>query len=451
VTPNQSMSGLFRGHPVRPVDPQDPLARLHELRSAGGWKPGMTGASARPHIGFICQWENPPERTGSYTPWNLRGALRLEADTVDLGVQFPRLPWMALKAIHARYRGGKLTTTWSSSRLTDAYMAHSLRREFSRNPAAGSCSAALMVQIVPAALGLPVPLFVYNDIGHDAFISGAGGLDAYAARKSVRPSTVARLREQELAVYERATGVIAMSQWYARALIQQAGVSPEKVHVVHPGASAGRALRYDDVAADPVSDQGYNKQFRPLCERAAPRRRLLYVGRQHTTFDFYAKGADLAIAALARLRRDYDPQITLTFVGPDTWLGPGSPPDGVRFLGNLPSASDVSALYDSHDLLVMPSRLEGFGIVFVEALARGLPCIGRDAYAMPEIITPGVSGALVTNDDEGELAATIAAVLADDALYEACHKRAPEIAEYFSWERAAWEIAQLIAKLGSTS
>ena len=75
----------------------------------------------------------------------------------------------------------------------------------------------------------------------------------------------------------------------------------------------------------------------------------------------------------------------------------------------------------------MPSRYEPFGVVFTEALARGLPCIARDAYAMPEIVTPGVSGALVTSDDEHELAAAIAAALVDDALYEACHERAPRL------------------------
>jgi glycosyltransferase involved in cell wall biosynthesis len=98
----------------------------------------------------------------------------------------------------------------------------------------------------------------------------------------------------------------------------------------------------------------------------------------------------------------------------------------------------------------MPSRLEAFGIVFTEALARGLPCIARDAYAMPEIVTPGVSGALVAGDDEHELAAAIAATLADDALYEACHERAPEVAAYFSWERAAQEVTEIIKQaLGS--
>ena len=94
----------------------------------------------------------------------------------------------------------------------------------------------------------------------------------------------------------------------------------------------------------------------------------------------------------------------------------------------------------------MPSRFEPFGLVFAEALARGLPCVARDAFAMPEIITPGVSGALISGDDENELAATIATALADDALYESCYQRAPEIAEYFSWERTALQVSHVITQ-----
>jgi glycosyltransferase involved in cell wall biosynthesis len=323
-------------------------------------------------------------------------------------------------------------------------MAHALRREISRNAAARCCDTVLTVQVLPAIRSLRVPFFIFNDAGHDAMISAHSGVDAYAVPLCVTPSTAARLREQELAVYERATGIIAESQWYARALIKQAGVPPAKVHVVYPGTAAGRVL-HSDFADGPGHGENGNKLLRPLTERSKPRHRLLFIGRQYSAYDFYRKGADLVIAALARLRRDHDPQITLTFVGPDEWPLPGTPPDGVRFLGNL-SPDDVVTLYDTHDLFVMPSRVEPFGLVFIEALSRGLPCIARDAYAMPEIITPGVSGALISSDDEEKLAATIAAALADDAMYEACHKRAPEIAEYFSWERAAWEVTQVITQ-----
>lgn len=435
VTASPSLSGLFTGHPIHLVEPKDPLAGYNEARARG-----VTAGSPRPRIGYACLWEQVPELTWSYSAWNLRAALRQIADTTDIGVQIPRLSRLTLKAIHTRYRGGRLTTSWSYSRLTDAYNTRALSREFARNPAARNCDAVLMIDDLAS---LPVRFFIYYDSSWDALISANDSAEAYAALRLITPSNMARRRERQLAVYERATGIIAMSHWFARSLVEQSGISSEKVHVVHPGVSAGRALQDGRLNPGSANQRSGSILPRPLHERATPRRRLLFVGRQYHDFDFYRKGGDLAVAALALLQRDYDPQITLTIVGPEKWPLPGTPPEGVRFLGALPSA-EVSSLYDRHDLFVMPSRLEPFGIVFAEALSRGLPCVARDAYAMPEIVTPGVSGALITTDDEHELAATIAAVLADDALYESCYARSTKVAEYFSWERAASEVAQII-------
>ena len=399
----------------------------------------MSTGSPQPRIGFACLWDRIPENTWSRSAWNLRAALQLATDTVDIGVQIPRLPRIALQAIHTRRRAGRLITTWQHySRLTESYIDHALRRKLSRNPEARRCDAVLTIHDLAI---LPVPFFIYTDISYDAVISLSGGVEAYAAMRFITPSAVARRRERQLVIYEQATGIIAESQWLARRLVQQSGVPAEKVHVVPPGISAGLAPRSGNPAATPSNGQG-GDQVRPaLRERAAPRRRLLFVGKE-----FYRKGGDLVISALTVLRREHDPQITLTIAGPRTWPLPGTPPDGVRFLGSLPS-HEVAALYDSHDLLVMPSRLEPFGLVFAEALARGLPCVARDACAMPEIITPGVSGALITKDDENELAAVIVAVLTDDALYESCYQRAPELTEYFSWERTALQVSRVIAQV----
>ena len=442
MTRSLSGPGFFREHPVRPVAHQDPLLRSKGVYLAPGSKNGMGTAEARPRIGFACRWEEIPERTWSYTPWNLREALRSVTDTTDTGFQIPRLSRTVLKVIHTRYHG-RLTSTWGSSPLTEAYVAHALRRELSRTTAARRCDAVLTMYELAATL--PVPFFIYSDISYDAAISAVGSVKAYAALKRISPSTLARLRERQLSIYERASGIIAMSHWFARSLVQQTGVPEEKIHVVHAGINNVRnsGHRGPDVSA--ANGATSTQPYPPLRERPGPRRRLLFVGRG----DFYGKGGDLVLAALAVLRREYDARITLTVVGPASWPLPGTPPEGVQFLGTI-SSGELAALYDGHDLLVMPSRLEAFGIVFTEALARGLPCIARDAYAMPEIVTPGVSGALVASDDEHELAAAIAATLADDALYEACHERAPEFAAYFSWERAAQEMIEIIKKaLGS--
>jgi glycosyltransferase involved in cell wall biosynthesis len=390
--------------------------------------------SARPRIGYACLWDEIPERTWSYSAWNLRAGMRLAGDVVDVGVQIPSMPRTILKAIHTRPRGGRLTTNWAYSRLTDAYSARVLHRELALARAAGGCDAVFTVQDLAA---LPVPFYTYQDVSYDALIAARADTDGLADLLTLTPTTVTRRRERQLAIYERATGVIAMSRWFARTLVDQTGLPPGKVHVVHPGFSAGRALHGDDGANCMT---GRTSAQVGIPERVPPRRRLLFVGN-----DFYRKGGDLVVAALAILRREHDSQITLTVVGPKVWPQPGDPPDGVRFLGSLHSR-EVARLYDSHDLFVMPSRMEPFGVVFAEAIARGLPCVARDAYAMPEIVIPGVSGALVTGDDVGDLAAVIADSLADDGLYTTCYERAPDAAAYFSWERAGREVVDVITQ-----
>jgi glycosyltransferase involved in cell wall biosynthesis len=442
MTRSPSGPGFFREHPVRPVAHQDPLLRSKGVYLAPGPEKGVGVAEARPRIGFACQWDEIPERTWSYTPWHLREALRSVTETTDTGFQIPRLSRTVLRAIHTRYHG-RLTSTWGSSPLTEAYVERALRRELSRTPAERRCDAVLTMYELAASL--PVPFFIYSDISYDAAISAAGSIEAYAASKRLSPSAVARLRDRQVSIYARASGIIAMSHWFARSLVQQTGVPEEKIHVVHAGINnAGNSgHRGTDVSA--ANGAASTQPYLPVRERPGPRRRLLFAGRR----DFYGKGGDLVLAALAVLRREYDARITLTVAGPASWPLPGTPPEGVQFLGTVPSG-ELAALYDSHDLLVMPSRLEAFGIVFTEALARGLPCVAREAYAMPEIVTPGVSGALVASDDEHELAAVIAATLGDDALYEACHDRAAEFAAYFSWERAAQEMVEIIKQeLGS--
>ena len=423
-----SYESVFRDHPILPVG-QDPLATANSAARAEATPP--TGQW--PRLGFACHWEANPEQTWSGSASNLRAALGQITETADIGVRVPRLSRVALKALHTRYYGGRLTTTWACSGLTDRYMRRCLHRELSRRRALGECDAAIVIEDLAA---LPVPFFTYYDSSWDLLIAATQSAHVFASLRAISPSTLARRRARQIAVYEQANGVIAFSRWHARNLIEQSGISPEKVHVALPGIKG-----YLDDTGDPGRNE--RRLIRPVPHREGPRRRLLFVGRQHQWYDFYRKGGDLAVAALAILRRDYDPRVTLTIVGVDRWPMPGSPPDGVSLLGALP-AHEVRALYDSHDLFVMPSRFEPFGLVFAEAIASGLPCVARNACAMPEIVTPGLSGALVTSDDEYELAATIAASLTDDALYENCASRAPAFAAYFSWERAARDMVQVI-------
>ncbi len=86
--------------------------------------------------------------------------------------------------------------------------------------------------------------------------------------------------------------------------------------------------------------------------------------------------------------------------------------DAVRFLGRV-SDDDLGDLYRKASVFAMPSRQEGFGLVYAEAMWHGLPCIGSTADAAAEVIRDGETGQLVPYDDPAALATALIALLGD--------------------------------------
>jgi phosphatidylinositol alpha-1,6-mannosyltransferase len=121
---------------------------------------------------------------------------------------------------------------------------------------------------------------------------------------------------------------------------------------------------------------------------AAPR--ILTVSRLSSS-DTY-KGVDTLIEAMPLVRRQY-PLARLRIVGKGDdqprlealvqRLGAGF---AVDFLGPV-SDEALRAEYAACDVFALPSRKEGFGLVFLEAMAYGKPCLGARAGGTPEVIT----------------------------------------------------------------
>lgn len=87
----------------------------------------------------------------------------------------------------------------------------------------------------------------------------------------------------------------------------------------------------------------------------------------------------------------------------------------VHFLGHL-SFADLAAEYRNAAVFALPTEQEGFGIVFLEAMASSLPIIATRVAAVPEVVADGVTALLVEPGDEADLAQTIEKLLRDPAL-----------------------------------
>ena len=117
----------------------------------------------------------------------------------------------------------------------------------------------------------------------------------------------------------------------------------------------------------------------------------------------------------------------------------------VEFLGRQPNAQ-IGDLLARHDLFVLPSSYEGFGIVYLEAQLAGLPVIATTAGAAEEILLEGETGYLVPPDDVAVLRDRLAELLADRARLRRMAAAAAARARQFpTWAETAATIRQFAA------
>jgi phosphatidylinositol alpha-1,6-mannosyltransferase len=130
---------------------------------------------------------------------------------------------------------------------------------------------------------------------------------------------------------------------------------------------------------------------------------------------------DTLIQALPRLLLRWpDVQLVLVGAGDDReWLVNIARDSGVErhvyFLTEI-TYDELSACYAASELFALPSRGEGFGFVYLEAMARGKPVIGGAHGGAPEVIQDGVTGYLVPHGDTVQLTASVDALLSNPEL-----------------------------------
>lgn len=167
---------------------------------------------------------------------------------------------------------------------------------------------------------------------------------------------------------------------------------------------------------------------------------LLYFGR----LDWFQKGLDTLLDAFARLLHAR-PQLRLCVAGRGKdanrlierarELGVAS---RIEVLGAV-SEERRMELFSGAQVLLMPSRFEGFGMVAAEAMAAGVPVVASDAGSLPEVIDAPHGGVLVPSGDPGALATAVEELLQNPLTRSALSRSARRSAERFRWDHIAEE------------
>jgi len=202
----------------------------------------------------------------------------------------------------------------------------------------------------------------------------------------------------------RAQGVISVSSDTAERMVKAQGLERHRVSVVSP-------------ALDPAFMEAPCRVDIPSLPSNS--RMLLTVARLISSEP--GKGVDDVIAVLPEVLKVVPDLFYVIIGGGD--LKPAlesiareSPArDRILFVGKL-QLDQLKGYYSRCDVFVMPSRQEGFGIVFVEAMALGKPVIAGNHGGAPEVVRDGVTGYLIDSQDYKALTGRLIQILRDDAL-----------------------------------
>ena len=140
--------------------------------------------------------------------------------------------------------------------------------------------------------------------------------------------------------------------------------------------------------------------------------RIVTVGTMQQPY----KGFHVLVDAIADVKRSgHDVALTIVGDGQHRWeletqakkLGLS---ERVTFLGHLPAGDAVRDALDQADLFVLPSLTEGLPRAMIEAMARGLPCLGSNVGGIPELLK---TNCLFPPDDARALAGAIRQLIRD--------------------------------------
>jgi glycosyltransferase involved in cell wall biosynthesis len=224
---------------------------------------------------------------------------------------------------------------------------------------------------------------------------------------------------------QRASRIIAVSEFTRRDIMARYPIRPEKIVVIPEGADARFRPRAAEETAAVLARYGLRPGF------------LFSLGRLNRR-----KNLARLLQAYARLRTGGAPAVPLVIGGKPDYGAAAVLPGGlraaetvgVRWMGLIPD-EDLPAFYSGAAGFIYPSLFEGFGLPLLEAMACGTPLVTSDRAALPELA--GDAALSVDPESVEDLTAAITRILTDQALAADLRRRGLERSRRYSWEETA--------------
>lgn len=214
----------------------------------------------------------------------------------------------------------------------------------------------------------------------------------------------------ETAMYKAAAKLFTFSYYARKSLIEDYGIDPQNVITVGAGP---------------------NMPHIPNIDKNFDGKTILFVGT-----DAVRKGADTLLEAFRKVRKEIpDARLFMVSSGLIKYCDRINVKRAGITIKGFSGKQLLDRLYRMASVFVMPSLYEDFGIVFLEAMAYKLPCIGTNVCAMPEIIEDNKTGFLVRPRDYRELADRIISLLIQKNIAKAMGERGRQkVIDYYNWD-----------------
>ena len=269
-----------------------------------------------------------------------------------------------------------------------------------------------------------IKTFVYQDLGasylKDLYDSDLK-MFKYSGFGEISMKNLLKREQMEKKYFEICSCIFTMGKWYKNYLVDKCKIDSHKVF--HVGGGINLNIECID-----YSKKKGNK--------------ILFVGR-----NFKRKGGELVYKAFTLLKTKY-PECELHIAGPAQNPIKESL-QGCYFYGEC-TKDVLSSLFNKCDIFCMPSYFEAYGLVFIEALTYGLPCIGRNAFEMPNFIQDSESGFLINDDNVEVLSQKMYDLLKNEKIKENVRNKKDYYVQEYSWDTVAKRIIKTINEISET-